>query len=92
MYVVHYAFLHMSTITKLSQDAIQYYKNITSPIGAKGRIQRDIYNMNSTRKCSRVMKGKLKRRAGGLEEKYSGWSARDLRFHCITLVSNKENP
>jgi len=32
----------MSTITKLSQDVIQYYKNITSPIGANMRIQRDI--------------------------------------------------
>jgi len=31
----------MSTITKLSQDVTQYYKNITSPIGANERIQRD---------------------------------------------------
>jgi len=29
------------TITKLSQDVIQYYNNITSPIGY-ARIQRDI--------------------------------------------------
>jgi len=41
-YVVHYTFQHMSTITKLSQDVIQYYKNITSLIGANARIQRDI--------------------------------------------------
>ena len=32
----------MSTITKLSQDVTQYYKNITSPIGANVRIQRDV--------------------------------------------------
>jgi len=32
----------MSTITKLPQDVTQYYKNITSPIGANARIQRDI--------------------------------------------------
>jgi len=30
----------MSTITKLSPDVTQYYKNITSPIGANERIQR----------------------------------------------------
>jgi len=28
--------------TKLSQDVTKYYKNITSPIGANTRIQRDI--------------------------------------------------
>jgi len=39
---VHYTFQHMSTITKLSQDVTQYYKNITSPIGANARIQRDV--------------------------------------------------
>jgi len=32
----------MSTNTKLLQDVTQYYKNITSPIGANARIQRDI--------------------------------------------------
>ena len=32
----------MSTITKLSPNMTQYYKNITSPIGAIVRIQRDI--------------------------------------------------
>ena len=33
----------MSVVTKLSPDVTQYYKNITSPIGANARIQR-IYN------------------------------------------------
>jgi len=37
-YVVHYTFQHMSTITKLSQDVTQYYKNITSLKGANVRI------------------------------------------------------
>ena len=37
-YVVHYAFEHMSTITKLSQDVTQYYMNITSSIGTNARI------------------------------------------------------
>jgi len=32
----------MSTITKLSHDVTQYYKNITSPVGVIVRIQRDI--------------------------------------------------
>ena len=41
-YVVHYTFQHMSTITKLSSDVAQYYKNITSPIRANVRIQRDV--------------------------------------------------
>jgi len=40
--VVHYTFQHMNTVTKLSQDVTQYYKNITSPIGANSRIQSDI--------------------------------------------------
>jgi len=33
----------MSTITKLSKDVIQYYKNITSQIGTNARIQRDLH-------------------------------------------------
>jgi len=40
--MVHYTFQHKSTITKLSQDVISYYKNITSPMGVNARIQRDI--------------------------------------------------
>ena len=32
----------MSTITKLSPDVTQYYKNITSPIDANARIQWDV--------------------------------------------------
>ena len=50
-HVVHYTFQHMSTITKLSpffghikgsRGVTQYYKNITLPIGANMRTQRDI--------------------------------------------------
>jgi len=32
----------MSTITRLSQDVTQYYKNITSPIDANAKIQGNI--------------------------------------------------
>jgi len=39
---MHYTYQHMSTIIKLSPDVTQYYINITSPIGAIKRIQRDI--------------------------------------------------
>jgi len=40
--MVHYTFKYMSIITKLSPDVTQYYKNITSPISASARIQRDV--------------------------------------------------
>jgi len=40
--VVHYTFQHMSTITKLSPEVIQYYMNITSLISAIARLQGDI--------------------------------------------------
>jgi len=53
--VVHYTFQHKSTITKLSQDVIQYYRNITSPIGANARIQRDTI-MNSTKSAHELQK------------------------------------
>ena len=59
----------MSTIIKLSQDVTQYYKNITSPISANTRTQRDTI-MNSTkaltsykRKNSRDKQGAWKDRA-----------------------------
>ena len=57
----------MSTITKFSLNVIQYYKNITSPIGANVRIQRNIQlkivqNMlmnykRKTRETSRGLEG-----------------------------------
>ena len=37
--MVHYTFQHMSTITKLSPEVIQYYMNITSLICAIAGIQ-----------------------------------------------------
>ena len=45
----------MSTITRLSQDMTQYYKIITSPIGANARIQRDII-MNGARDVQELQK------------------------------------
>jgi len=65
--VVHYIFQYKST--KLSQDVIQYYKNITSLIDTSARIQRDTI-MNST-KSAQSYKEKLERRVGGLKEKDS---------------------
>ena len=37
----------MSTITKLSPEVTQYYKNITSPIDANARITNRYTSMNS---------------------------------------------
>ena len=57
----------MSTFTKFSQNVTQYYKNITSPIGANARILRDIQlrtvqkalisYKRKTRETSRVPEG-----------------------------------
>jgi len=53
----------MSTITKLSPDVAQYYKNITSLIGAIARCT----CMNSTKGVHEFTKGKLERCTGGLK-------------------------
>ena len=48
--------------------------------------------MNNTKGTHEFTEGKLKRRAGGLEE----WGFRrftdDPLFHCATLISVPENP
>ena len=62
--VVHYTFWHMSTITKLSQDVTQYYKNIISPIGANARVQRDI-QLWTVQKALTSYKRKVERQARG---------------------------
>ena len=46
----------------------------------------------NTKGRSRVTKGKLETRAGGLKEKGSGLSVDDPRFHCASLIRNRENP
>ena len=61
-YAVQYIFRHKSTITKLSQDVTQYYKNIASPIGAKVRIGNTI--MNSTT-CAHEYKRKTRESSMG---------------------------
>jgi len=42
---------HMSTITKLSQDVTQYYKNITIPIGANAKYK-EICKYEQYKRCS----------------------------------------
>jgi len=76
---------------KIITDMIQYYKNITSMIGANVRIQR-IYKYKKYRKYSRVTKEKLKKRAEGPEIRTLWMVYRRSCFHCTTLVYNRENP
>ena len=64
---MHYAFQHMSTITKLSSDVTQYYKNITSPIGANARIQRDV-QVWTVQGHSRVYREKTRETRRGVEK------------------------
>jgi len=47
--------------------------------------------MSRTKGRSRAIMGNLESQGGGLEGKGSGWSADDLCFHCISLISNLEN-
>jgi len=86
-----YAFQHMSIITKSSQDVIQYYKNITSPIRANARIQRETY-MNSTKYAHKLQKKNSKDEQGGLKEEGPGQSTDDPRFLYASLISNQKNP
>ena len=48
-------------------------------------------NMNSTKDAHEWQKKNSRDEQRGLEEKGSGWFARDPRFQCTTLVSNREN-
>jgi len=56
---MHYTFQHMSTITKLSPDVTQYYKNITSPM-AQMQEYKDIYKYEQYKWRSRVYKRKTR--------------------------------
>ena len=56
----------MRTITKLSQDVTQYYKNITSSIGAIARIRKRYTMINSTR-CPHELQKKNSRDEQGAE-------------------------
>ena len=55
----------MSTITKLSQDVTQYYKNITLPDRRKYENTKRYTSMNSTKGAHEFTEGKLERRARG---------------------------
>ena len=62
--MVHYIFQYMSTITMLTQNVTQYYKNITSQMREYQRYT----IMNSTKDAHELQKKKLERQAGGLKE------------------------
>jgi len=66
-----------STSTLLSQNVIQYYITKRREIWNTMRYTR----MNSTKGPSQVTKGKIESRARRLEEKDSGWSIGNPRFH-----------
>ena len=79
----------MSTITKLSQDITQYYKNITSLIGAIAIIQRDTI-MNSTKYAREIQKKNSRDEQRDLKGWGSGRSTADpCRNRCATLITRK---
>jgi len=88
---MHYTFQHMSTITKLSQDVTQYYKNITLSIYAITR-NKEIYKYEQYKGCSRVYKRKTRETRRGHRRIGLRRSADDSRYHCTTLISNRKNP
>jgi len=55
------------------------------------REYKEIYKHERTKDAHKLQKRKLKRLAGGLEEKGSGWSADGPCFRYTTLISNQEN-
>ena len=55
----------MSTITKLSQDVTQYYKNITSPIGANCENIKRYTIMNNTKDAHELQKKNSRDEQGG---------------------------
>jgi len=65
--MVHYIFQHMSTITKLSPDVTQYYKNITSLIGVNTKIQRDVQEWTVQGALMSLQKENSRDAQGGLE-------------------------
>ena len=62
--MVHYTFQHMSISAKLSQNVIQYYKNITLIIGEN--TKRFTY-MNSTKDAPELQKENSRAAQEGLE-------------------------
>ena len=62
--VVHYTFQHMSTITKLSPEVIQYYMNITSLVCAIAGIHVNVQEW-TVKGTHEFTKGKLGRRTRG---------------------------
>jgi len=59
----------MSTITKLSQDVTQYYKNITSPIRVIARIQRDIQICTVQKSAHELQKKNSRDEQGALKDR-----------------------
>ena len=101
--MVHYTFQHMNTITKLSQNVTQYYKNITSPIDANARIQ-IVYNYELYKRRSRVTKENLESREGSWKDRVSDglpmihalaahlWSATGIIYKLQAPRSGHEDP
>jgi len=58
----------MSTITKLTQDVTQYYKNITSQTCANARIQKDTI-MNNTQDAHKLQKENLRDEQGAWKDR-----------------------
>ena len=59
----------MSTITKLSLGVTQYYKNITSPIGANVRIQKRYIIMNGTKGAHESQRENSRAEQGAREDR-----------------------
>ena len=78
----------MSIITKLSQDVTQYYKNITSPIGANTEYKK-IYNYEQYKRCSRVTKRKIREFSKGPERK-GLWTV--CRWFTLPLRISDQQP
>ena len=65
-YIMHSKY--MSITTKLLQDVTQYYKNITSPIGANAGTNvgiQGIFSYKQYKRCSRVKKRKTQKTRRG---------------------------
>ena len=73
-------------ITKLSQDVIQYYMNITSPGGVNTRRY---ISIKSTKGAHELQKGNSRAEQGVLKEKDPGQSTANLlHYHYVTQIGD----
>jgi len=73
---MYYTFQHITTITKLSQDVIQYYKNIISLIGANANTKR-YTTMNSIKGTHELQKENSRGELGARKDRATDWSTTD---------------